>query len=443
MKTLIAIKEADCNWMRETLPDTHPLLAPLCNKPFVEYLIDFAILAGCREIRLLSDGPLSQIEEYCSNGSRWGIELTYSNLHPSDGEQELLRKNRKFCDTGRTIILSGYNFIDYDKTLDYRSLASIDSAGAIASCPGGSITLAGPPEPSLTDQPLPPIGLTPVDDLKSYCRIAMTTLETGSSRYVLPGYGGEPGCAIGRNVTISKTAQIHKPASIGNNVRILPGAVIGPSAIIGSNVIIDKGSTVKESIILDNTYIGEQLEIEGRIASKNTLIDPESGVTLAMQDPHLLAGINGGATALVLWRKIVHALAAALLLLLLSIPFAILYPLLRLRGKWQDVPSIPNAGLAESIASAFSLDRYPLLPGVLTGRLAIIGSRTHENRAANHAGTDCRPAVFSYAETEAWAATESDAAIVERYHALHSTPLGDIGMTIQALINRIHYRNPT
>jgi len=107
------------------------------------------------------------------------------------------------------------------------------------------------------------------------------------------------------------------------------------------------------------------------------------------------------------------------------------------------VPSIPNAGLAESIASAFSLDRYPLLPGVLTGRLAIIGSRTHENRAANHTGTDCRPAVFSYAETEAWAATESDAAIVERYHALHSTPLGDIGMTIQALINRIHYRNPT
>jgi len=429
--------------MRETLPDTHPLLAPLCNKPFIEYLIDFAVLAGCHEIRLLADGPLSQIEEYCSNGSRWGIDLTYANIHPADGEQELLQKNRKFCGTGRTMILSGYSFINYDKHLDYRGLASIDTAGTIASCPGGAIALAGPPEPSLTDNPLPTIGLTSIGDLESYWRIAMKTLETGATLYVLPGYGGEPGCAIGRNVTISKTAHIHKPASIGNNVRILPGTVIGPSAIIGNNVIIDKGSTITNSIILDNTYIGEQLEIEGRIASTNTLIDPESSISLAMQDPHLLAGINNAATTANLGRKIVHALAAALLLVLLCIPFVILYPLLRLQGKWKDSPSIPNTGLARNIASALSLDRFPLLPNVITGKLALIGSRTPESCATNHTGTGCRHAVFSYAETEAWAATESDAAIVERYHTIHSTPLGDIGMTIQALINRILDRNPT
>ncbi len=147
MKTLIAIKEQHQSWVRDAFPNMHPLLLPLCNKPFIEYLIDFAILAGSREIRLLSDGSLMEIEEICQTGSRWGVELTYANIRPEDGERELLHKNRKFCNGSRTMILNGYTFIDYDKRLDYRVLANHSATGPIASCSTGSIAFAGPPNP--------------------------------------------------------------------------------------------------------------------------------------------------------------------------------------------------------------------------------------------------------------------------------------------------------
>lgn len=435
MKTLIAIKEQHHSWVRDAFPNMHPLLLPLCNKPFIEYLIDFAILADSREIRLLSDGSLMEIEEICQTGSRWGVELTYANIRPEDGERELLHKNRKFCNDCRTMILSGYTFIDYDKRLDYRVLANHLATGPIASCSTGSIAFAGPPEPAADDNPLPALRITPLDSLRSCYHIAMQILETGAERYVLPGYGSEPGCAIGRNVAIAKTAEIRKPVSIGNNVQLLPGTIIGPMAVIGSNVIIDKGSSISGSIIFDNTYIGEQLEIEGRIASGNTLIDPESGASVAMEDPHLLTGIHSATNSATLLRKTIHALAAAILILLQAIPVIILYPLLRLQGKWKNGPITQQTGLAETLAAKLSLERFPLLPKVLLGQLAIIGSAPRSNSPG------CRPAVFSYAEAEDWPVTGSDAAIVERYHAVHSTPFNDIGMTIKALINRPHKRN--
>lgn len=445
MKTLISIKEQEHAWVHEDFPSIHPLLLPLCNKPFIEYLIDFAVLAGSREIRLLSDGQLAEVEEYCCTGTRWGVELTYANLHPADGLQQLLDKNRKFCGGGRTMILNGYNFISYSKQHSYLALATVATDTPISSCPGKTIILTGPPEPGASEESsLAPFQVTPLDSVQSYFRISMETLETGSSRYVLPGYGNEPGCSIGRNVVIAKTAEIHKPVSIGNNVQILPETIIGPSAIIGSNVIVDNGCSVSGSVIIDNTYIGENLEIERRIAAGNTLIDPESGVSLAMEDPHLLVGIKTWSTAAILQRKTVHAILATMLLLLQFIPFILLYPLLKLQGKWKDGTNMQDSGLAGTLASAISLDRFPLLLKVIAGKLDIIGNSPKGVCAGKQTYPDseprCRLAVFSYAEAEDWPVNGGDAAIVERFHAIHSTPIKDIGMTIKALINRIHER---
>ncbi|NTW52132.1 MAG: NDP-sugar synthase [Chlorobiaceae bacterium] len=458
MKTLLAIREREYEWVQQAFPSIHPLLLPICNKPFTEFLIDFAILAGSTEIRLLSDGPLGKVEDYCEDGSRWGIKLSYGHLQAEDSLPELLNKSRKFCTDDRIMIISGFSFIHYDKQLGYANFMSLMPAGTCASCPGGNITLAGPPETSAQELPALPLTLMPLNQIESYFRISMETLETGAARYVLPGYGNEPGCAIGRNVVISKSSEIIKPVSIGNNVQILSGAVIGPGAIIGNNVIVDKESTVKSGIILDNTYIGEHLEINGRIATGNTLIDPARGASIAMEDPHLLSGIRSADKRGSAIRKTVHLLAAAILVALQLIPFLLLFPLLKLLGRWKSgmaichgaghgksftLPTtlITGNGPLASLASSLSLDRLPLLLRIFTGQLAIIGSTpvpvTLETVVLPGEHQGYRPAVFSYAEAEEWPVNDSDAAIVERYFIVHSTPLKDISMTLKALLNRL------
>jgi hypothetical protein len=459
MKTLLAIRESEYAWAQDAFPSVHPLLLPLCNKPFIEYLIDFSILTRSTAIRLLTDGSLTAVEHYCENGSRWGIPISFGSLHEEDDIKSLIGKNRRFCGSERVMIISGFTFIRYDKQQNYAVTAARVPAGQWSVCPGGSILLTGlPSDPEKSgreDTPL--LSLLPLDNMASYYAASMEALETGSERYVLPGYGGEPGCAIGRNVVISKTVEIRKPVSIGNNVQLLSGAVIGPSAIIGSNVVIDRESVIASSIVFDNTYIGEQLEVNERIASGNLLTEPHSGVSIAMQDPHLLSDISRGPMLKTLTRKLVHALAALLLIILLCIPFILIWLPLRLAGHWQSktvecladtqgetirLKKIEHAhsGILDAVAENLSLDRFFLLFRVLRGQLSLIGNTLTEadkppvdSRGSLHL---YRPGVFSYAEAEQWPANECDVAIVERFHLVHSSPISDIALTVKALVNR-------
>ncbi len=467
MKTLFVIKEQNHAWVHNAFPGIHPLLLPLCNKPFIEYLIDFAILSGSDEMRIMSDGTLGEVESYCKNGSRWGIELTYGNSRTADDISTILQKNSRFCNNTRTMVIDGFVFIDYDKDNRYDSIFETMPDGTISSCRNaGRLIMTGKNADFVTAvAPAPPVNLEPLDSLESYYRLSLDILNNKATRFVLPGYGNEPGCFIGRNVVISKSAEIHKPVSIGNNVQILSGTVIGPDAIIGSNVILDSNSTITESIVLDNTYIGEDLDITGKTAFHNMLSDPLTHAVLAMEDPHLLRGTQNKGSVSAMMRQIIHTITASAMIILLFLPYLLILPLVIIRGGLKKsqadyhgradnnvitiaAQTFPNQGIAGKLASILSLDRYPLLFKVLKGELSLIGNlpiAVGDNSVIADQDVPAhyyRPAVFSYAEAENWPVSDADAAIVERYYMVHSNPLKDIGLALKALLNRPHRNTP-
>ncbi len=460
MKTLIIVKEKDYDWLRPIFPGIHPLLVPICNKPFIEFLIDFAILAGSDALRLVSDGPLSDVEEYCDNGIRWGIPISYGSFLSSDDMELIMEKNHRYCSGERILSMNGFLFIKYDKQHAYRELFAARPEGEILSCSKGSLSLTGTSgETTSCDETLP-LSLLELDSLDVYYRLSMEILSFSESPYVIPGYSIEPYCHIGRNVVISKSAEIIKPVIIGNNVQIMAGSIIGPEAVIGSNVIIDRESTVKRSIVFENTYIGEHLEVQNRIAAGNILIEPESGISITMDDPHLLTGIKSSRSTERLIQSLVHRVLALLIITVQLVPFLLLWPILKIQGRWKKsinsyytneegktllltTTAIERKGAISLVAAALSLDRFSLLFSVLSGRLAIIGSgpiaaNADKSAAFHEMESWYKAAVFSYAEAEEWPVSGSEKAIVERYFAVHGNPLLDIAMTIKAFLNLIH-----
>ncbi len=459
MKTLIIIRKPDYQWIGGYFNEIHPLLLPLCNKPLAEYLIDFAILAGASEIRIISDTSLSDVEQYCENGSRWGVEISYGSIHSDDTLQTAIDKNRRFCKEERVLVISGLLFIRYSKKRDYKALFESLPEGEILHSEGGSVTLTGNPSAKESGNVPEELSLAAVDSIKGYFDLSMEILQRDADNYVLPGYGSEEGCLIGRNVMISKSAEIRKPCIIGNNVQIHAGSVINSGTVIGSNVIIDRESTISGSIVMDDTYIGEKLDVTSKIVCGSILIDAEAMTSITMQDPHLLTEIKQPGYTGHLLQGTLHAIIAFILLMVLALPFLILCPVLILQGKWINrkktyfinrtggkgkllTATIERRGFAGALAAAISLDRFMLLPKVLTGRLGIIGSKPLEvnpkapmplNRMATY-----RPGVFSYAEAEAWPETGADTEIVDHYYRIHGTPLNDVSMTMKALINRNH-----
>ena len=51
MNSLIIIQEKHYSWLRELKSAEHPAMVTICNKPILEYLVDFSVLLGCKEPR--------------------------------------------------------------------------------------------------------------------------------------------------------------------------------------------------------------------------------------------------------------------------------------------------------------------------------------------------------------------------------------------------------
>ncbi len=453
MKTIIITKKLDYPWLHDILPGHHPLLVPLCNKPFVEFLIDFSILAGSTAIRIISDEAVNDVEKFCEKGDRWGIDISYANSLPSDSLHKILEKNSRFCSDQRIMIINNILFIHYNKNADYRSYFASLPSGDLPGFGKKTLSLTGSPIASANSRETPPLSMVVLGSVGQYYQLAEDLLHNRLLHYVLPGYNNEAGCYIGRNVVIQKSAKIIKPVIIGNNVQILAGSVIGPAAIIGNNVIVDRNSSVASSIVMDNTFIGEELEVENKIASGNVLIDPESGHSLTMEDPHLLSSISQTIGSATLFLRIVHSCIAASLIIILLLPYLFLRPILESRGSWSTkqilyysakprckvslpVTTLRKKGLLSTLAIFFSLDRFLWLFKVLSGHLDIIGSRPIE--VTQRSKTHHRPGVFNYAEAEDWPQNDIDSDIVNHYYAVHSNFFKDIAMIQKALFNRIH-----
>lgn len=109
---------------------------------------------------------------------------------------------------------------------------------------------------------------------------------------------------------------------IGRHCDIHPSAKLGGAVVIDDHVVIDRRTTIEDSLILDNSYVGEQLDLRNSIVSKNILINVDTGDVLEITDDFILADLTPDLFNTYL-AQLTHQLSGALLLLL-SLPFWII-----------------------------------------------------------------------------------------------------------------------
>ena len=460
MKTLIIFKEKEYAWIREFFPTRHPLLTPICNKPLLSYWVDFAIHCGSREIRLVSDGPTSELENWFGDGGRWGVELTYSPIRETDGLEDTLQKNSRFCLETRLLVMQGCFFLINDKNTDYTQFMHSSPPGDILTCATGRILIrdtAPTVEPVSAEAPSPLtlVSLRSMDDLH---QLSLQILASHAHQYVLPGYNNEAGIHIGRNVMIAKSAQLKPPVMIGDHVQIQKGAVIGPDVVIGDHVIIDDYSRVRRSLILDKTYVGGHLDLDRKVVYRRMLVDPQQETVVNMEDPQLFAEVDKKSDR-ALFHGLFHGFIAFLLALSQAIPYTVLSFILKSKGRWHRDEAISfvndsgkfirhasitidQSGFTGKLAKGLALDCFPLLPWVMCGKLKLIGHRplsvNEQNRKRLSDIRGYQAGVFSYAEGEDWPVMDADREYSEFFHMSRRTLTNDFVMITKALLNRMH-----
>jgi hypothetical protein len=460
MKALIIIREKDCDWLRKISPAAHPAMFPVCNKPILEYLVDFAILHGCKGIRVVLDEPEKDIETYFEQGQRWGIAMSYGNFREHETIDQILDKNSRFCEGEPVLILDGFFFIHYDKEQKYGDLPENVESSLIVSCATGSVVFTGnrfEPGNFTAAADRVNFALSPLESLDDIHHITLQVVAAEQHHYVLPGYGANKGIILGRNVEIGRDVIINEPAAIGNNVRLLGDAVIGPFAVIGNNVIVDQGTHIEESVILDDSYLGRDLTFRQKVVKGNRIFSCRDREDLVIEDGFLVSSMQGK-RGLPLPYTLANGFIAFTLLALLGVPCLLLTVLAKLQNdwQWQEVKYYRNNSgetisvkkwvgnrntLTSTLLSAFLLDRFPLLFMAMRGRIRLVGNSllevSRENELLLEDFQEYQPGVFGYSEAEHVLPESLEANITERFFAAHRSFSQDCRMLLRILCTNL------
>lgn len=428
-------------WVNDYFPGEPPYLLPIANKPYLEYLVDYCVLQKIKVIYLLCSEYQRRVYlNVLGNGERWSIRLCYvvENEHKTDYLSCFLERRTRYLKSHALLVLSGYFWLKYDQ----HALAPLVMNGDTFCKQTEHFYLLGEKRDShfnveaLEENKRPLVVIEPFNSIQDFYAKVMLLVAGDATHYQMPNYGNMKNINIGQNVSWDTNVEIQEPVHFGNMIQIESDCVIGPSAVIGSHVFIDHGTSVSNSIIMPNTYVGAYLEIDQKILFRNMIIDPLSGCKFTLRDDLICDALERKHPMM---QGFFHRLGAFILLCLLTCPYVLIRPLIKLpystdcyaflRGKKRQYSVklfklVPHS-FFERLFLRLNLDRYHLLFYVLCGRLRLIGNLWVANEDEHRDYFDRFPdyaiGLFSYSEMLGFEDNINEAATAELYYMYHAS----------------------
>jgi len=310
-------------------------LVPILTRPVMEYLVELLKKHGFDEIMVNLHYLGSQIQEYFGDGSRWGVQIHWSQEDKLWGDAGSVKRVEDFFKDDTFIVIGGDDLTDMDLT---KLVKTHRDKGALATIalslvddpseygivlmnedsritrflekPKGEVIFSNTantgvyvfqPEifeliprgmfylfgkqvfPLLLEQRLPLYGhLTAaywkdVGNLGIYKQTHKDVLE-GRVNTILPFKEVRKYVWMGENVEIDETAEIEYPVAIGNNVRILAGARVLENTVIGNNCAVEEGASVRDSILWDGAVVMRGTHLERCVVGQDCHVKTDAAI---------------------------------------------------------------------------------------------------------------------------------------------------------------------
>lgn len=449
-----------CKWA-DVLGDIPWPLLPVASRPLIDYWLEACTMQEIEKVQVVLGENAKQIEDFVGAGDTWGVKVEYAFARNGETAEDYLHSASVHWENGLFYI--GAPFF-----MRRRQAFRPDVFSELKACrysnEEGPVFLYGKNGEevrALLDHEVPRsrglerIHIHPYDmpDLSAYFELNMKIVGAELSRYVSSGVSGGDGSSIGYNVRTPPSCQLQAPLIIGSDCRFGMMTTVGPNVVIANHVIIDAHTELNDCLILSDTYIGRNLEIREKIVSGNRVIDPSDGTMVEIDDSWVVAQNRPEMRTEDILRYIVLWFVAVGLVFLLTIPFLLIYPILRVtrvacfrrqvfhdpRTGYISLPVFMKLKNVKSISyrlfRGLCLDRFPWLLLVLRGKLFLCGQPPMRHPADDEIVKQLEhyyPGVFCYQDYN----RDSDRLVDSLWYAHIRSFYEDLKILIKALVSR-------
>lgn len=380
-----------------------PLLCVVA-KPIIFHILDLLSSFKIKQCDLILSYYPHMIEEKVGSGQRWGLDIRYHLVRDPDQPCAILKAIAKKYGDENILLACG----DQLPIIHSLAAAVLPTWPLIWLYPDGRWSGWGVVPASLlrtlnNADPLTKIPelLTPQGksiytlsciETDSFFDLKASNMRFLDDKYSMGLFPATAHCR-GEKLWISQGALIHPsatleaPAFIGRNTQIKANAHIGPYAVIEQNCVIDSRSRVSNALVLQRSYVGEDLKVEDSIVDHNLLINLSLKAEVVIRDDFILCELSP--PSLLKWPLELLERGIAVLLFVLLFP---LYLYMKLRHKevktprlalpaksnpleWQffDMRLFENASIDLSKSHGQGLQKLPTLLNIIRGEMHFMG----------------------------------------------------------------------
>lgn len=273
-------------WVREMLPVASPMELPVAGRRYIDYAIECARRFGIMFAEIL-DWDFSErlLAEY-SDLTRTGLALFYLK---GEGERPRGLDDLARHPTPLTQEIADNLVVVWGLCLTGHLPAEVRlepvSEADCAETPCGIYKRV---EGRWTR--ILPHGVV-LRNVKTW-HMANLSVLNNPAIYTLPGYSAEAGVYLGRNVVMEHGTVATAPLLMQDDSWCARNVELGGDVIIGRGAFVSEGAKLRRTVVCDDTFVGEGLELVGKIVAGRRVIDAETGAWADMDEPGLARSIG-------------------------------------------------------------------------------------------------------------------------------------------------------
>ena len=278
----------ETEWVGDILPGTSPAELPVAGKRIIDYAIEHAQRFGVMFTEVLDWRFSEQLADDFADMTRTGFPVFYMK-----GEGELPRGLNDIG--GYSSPLTG-NITD-GLVVVWGLVLSMHMAEDVSLEPVAEAECAETPAGVYRREGgrwmrIVPHGLV-VRNVKAWHELNLVVLRHPDD-FTMPGYSSERGVHIGRNVVLEHGTEVKPPVLLQDNTWFARNVRLEGDVIVDSGSYISEGSRLRKTVVCSNTFIGEGLDLDGKIVVGRRVIDADTGTWVDLEEPGLARRIPTG-----------------------------------------------------------------------------------------------------------------------------------------------------
>ena len=278
----------EMDWVQDIMPGTSPAELPVAGKRIIDYSIERAQKIGVSFIEILDWHFSQQLADDFADMTRTGFPVFYvkgkgdvpRGLRDIEGYSSPLTNNIM----DGLVVVWGIGLSTHDPTSVTLSPISDEEC---AETPAGLYKREGGRWMRVT-----PHGLV-VRGVKVWHELNLAVLRSPED-FTMPGYSSERDVHIGRNVVLEHGTSVKPPVLLNDNAWLARNVILEGEVIVDSGSYVSEGAKLHKTVVCRDTFIGNGLDLDGKIVVGRRIIDAETGTWVDVDEPGLARSIPMG-----------------------------------------------------------------------------------------------------------------------------------------------------